>query len=98
MVRSEKFVYYSRFTCSPPELSTLRSRLLRRTSSVDGRLRLIEAIFAEASFEGEKVAVERAKHRIWERQNLWGKEDPSVEFKFSMSDMWTRKVFVSLLW
>lgn len=61
------------------------------------KLRLIEALFAGATTEGEKVAAERAKNRILERIKQWEKEDPPVEFRFSMPDMWSRKVFVTLL-
>jgi hypothetical protein len=61
------------------------------------KLRLIEALFAGATTEGEKVAAERARSRILERLKLWEKEDPPVEFRFSMTDMWSRKVFVALL-
>ena len=61
------------------------------------KLRLIEALFAGATTEGEKVAAERARSRILERLKLWEKEDPPVEYRFSMADMWSRKVFVALL-
>lgn len=61
------------------------------------KLRLIEALFSGATTEGEKVAAERAKDRILERLKLWEKEDPPVEYRFSMADMWSRKVFVALL-
>jgi hypothetical protein len=61
------------------------------------RLRRIEALFAGATTEGERIAAERARDRIIERLALCELEDPPVEFKFSMADMWTRKVFVALL-
>lgn len=61
------------------------------------KLRLIEALFSGATTEGEKVAAEQARARILERLKLWEKEDPPVEYRFSMSDMWSRKVFVALL-
>jgi hypothetical protein len=61
------------------------------------RLRRIEALFAGATTEGERIAAERARERIIERLALWELEDPPVEFQFSMPDMWTRKVFVALL-
>jgi hypothetical protein len=61
------------------------------------KLRLIEALFSGATAEGEKVAAERARDRILERLKLWEKEDPPVEYRFSMADMWSRKVFVALL-
>ncbi len=61
------------------------------------KLRLIEALFSGAITEGEKVAAERARDRILERLKLWEKDDPPVEYRFSMADMWSRKVFVALL-
>ncbi len=61
------------------------------------KLRLIEALFAGAATEGEKVAAERARSRILERLKILEKEDPPVEYRFSMADIWSRKVFVALL-
>jgi len=61
------------------------------------KLRLIEALFAGAATHGEKVAAERAKQRILERLRLWEQEDPPVEYRFSMRDMWSRKLFIALL-
>jgi hypothetical protein len=61
------------------------------------KLRLIEALFSGATTEGEKLAAGRARDRILERLKLWEKEDPPVEYRFSMADMWSRKVFFALL-
>jgi hypothetical protein len=61
------------------------------------RLRSIEALFSGATTDGEKVAAERARERILERLKDLEKNDPPVEYRFSMSDMWSRKVFVALL-
>ena len=61
------------------------------------RLRLIEALHAGAATEGEGMAAEMARRRILERLKLREKEDPPVEYRFSMGDMWSRKVFVALL-
>lgn len=61
------------------------------------KLRLIEALFADAATEGEKVAAERAKQRILERLQLWEREVPPIEYRFTMGDMWSRKLFVALL-
>ncbi len=61
------------------------------------KLRLIEALFAGAATKGEKVAAERARERILERLRLIETEEPLVEYRFSMEDMWSRKVFVALL-
>ena len=61
------------------------------------KLRLIEALFAGATIEGEKVAAERARDRILERLKRLEQKDPPVEYRFSMADMWSRKVLVALL-
>ncbi len=61
------------------------------------KLRKIEALFSGATTEGEKVAAERARLRILERLAAVEREDPPVEYRFSMVDMWSRKVFVALL-
>ena len=61
------------------------------------KLKLIEALFAGATTEGERVAAERAKGRILERLKLCEKVDPPIEYRFSMADMWSRKVFAALL-
>jgi len=61
------------------------------------KLRLIEALFSGAATEGERVAAGRARQRILERLERFEKEDPPLEYRFSMGDMWSRKVFVALL-
>ena len=61
------------------------------------KLRLVEALFAGASTAGEKAAAESARERILERLSVWEQEAPPVEYKFSLGDPWSRKVFVSLL-
>ena len=66
-------------------------------ASLIEKLRFIEALFSGATTEGEKVAAERARERILARLRLLEKEDPPVEYRFSMPDMWSRKVFVALL-
>ncbi len=61
------------------------------------KLRLIEALHAGATSDGERNAAELARARILERLRAVEREDPPVEYKFSLADRWTRKVFVSLL-
>jgi hypothetical protein len=61
------------------------------------KLQLIEALFSGAATKGERVAAERARERILERLELFEKEDPPREYRFSMGDMWSRKVFTALL-
>ncbi|WP_457551666.1 hypothetical protein [Desulfobacula sp.] len=61
------------------------------------KLKLIETLFAGATTEGEKDAAFNALQRIKERLKQTQEIDPPVEYKFTMSDMWSRKLFVALL-
>ena len=61
------------------------------------KLRRIEALFAGAKTEGERTAAESAIERIKERLKDIRKTDPPVEYKFTLSDMWSRKLLVALL-
>ncbi|MEW6753033.1 MAG: hypothetical protein AB1505_18940 [Candidatus Latescibacterota bacterium] len=60
------------------------------------RLRLIEALFAGASTEGERVAADRARERILERLASVAREEPPVEYRFTMADVYARRVFLAL--
>ena len=57
----------------------------------------IEALFAGATTEGEMISADRARQRILSRLQELLLKDPPVEYKFTFSDMWSRKVFVTLL-
>ena len=57
----------------------------------------IEGLFAGAATEGERDSAERAKQRILQRLRELLPEDPPIEYKFTFTDMWSRKVFVALL-
>jgi hypothetical protein len=61
------------------------------------KLKLVEALFAGATTAGEKNAAFNALQRIKEHLKEVQKTDPPIEFKFTMSDIWSRKLFVSLL-
>ncbi|MGB8527816.1 MAG: hypothetical protein WCD75_13445, partial [Rhodoplanes sp.] len=60
------------------------------------KLRKIEALFAGAATPGKKAAAGAAAERIRERLGRTaGKEEP-VELKFSISDIWSRQLFIAL--
>lgn len=61
------------------------------------KLQRIEALFAGATTKGEKIAAANALERIRERLKDAQKLDPPVEYKFSLSDMWSKKLFLALL-
>ena len=61
------------------------------------KLRLIEALYAGAKTAGEKDAADRARQRILDRLKSTEVSDPPIEFKFTLRDMWQRKVMVALM-
>ena len=60
------------------------------------KLRKIEALFAGAVTEGERVAAGAAAERIRERLDQAAGKEKEVEVKFSISDVWSRQLFVAL--
>src|SRR5688572_16980437 len=60
-------------------------------------LRRIEALFAGATTPGERDAAGAARDRIRARLKAVSKDDPPIEYRFSMPDGWSRKVFLALL-
>jgi hypothetical protein len=61
------------------------------------KLARIEALFAGATTEGERVAAAEARRRIQARLEFVQDSDPPVEFRLSVPDAWARKVLLSLL-
>jgi len=61
------------------------------------KLRRIEALFAGTTFEGERVAAADAMQRIRERLRQVQESDSPIEYKFTMTDMWSRRVLLALL-
>ncbi len=61
------------------------------------KLQAIEALHAGATTDGERIAAERARQRILERMQGVEKDDPPVEYRFSVIDPWARRLFVALL-
>jgi hypothetical protein len=60
------------------------------------KLRRIEALHAGATTPGERDAAANAIRHIQERLKLAEKEDPPVEYKFTLGDGWSRKLFMAL--
>ncbi len=71
---------------STPDESRLMEKLAR-----------IEALFAGASTDGERVAAGEARERIRRRLQESAAQDPPVEVKFTFLDLWSRRLFVALL-
>jgi hypothetical protein len=61
------------------------------------KLRRIEALHARPGSEGERQAAERARERIQNRLKQLEAEEPPIEVRFTLSDQWSRHLFVALL-
>jgi len=60
------------------------------------KLRKIETLFAGAATEGVRVAAGAAAERIRERLGHAAGKEKQIEVKFSISDTWSRQLFVAL--
>jgi len=60
------------------------------------KLRRIEALHAGATTPGERDAAANAIRHIQQRLALAEKEEPPVEYKFTLADQWSRKLFIAL--
>jgi hypothetical protein len=60
-------------------------------------LRKIEALHAGAATPGERDAAASARERIQARLKSAAQEERSEEYRFSLDNPWSRKIFVALL-
>ncbi len=60
------------------------------------KLAKIEALFAGTTSDGERVAAAEARRRILERLTEVRALDPPIEYKFTLADAWSRRVFLAL--
>ena len=60
------------------------------------KLRKIEALFAGAGTEGERMAAGAALTRVRARLATLQRSEPAVEMQFSLSDQWSRRLFLAL--
>jgi hypothetical protein len=60
------------------------------------KLRKIEALFAGAGTEGERLAAGAAAERIREKLSKTAQQEPETEMRFSVPDVWSRQLFVAL--
>ena len=61
------------------------------------KLARIEALFAGATTEGEKVAAAEARRRIQLRLQTVQQSDPPIEYRLTVADVWSGKVLLALL-
>lgn len=60
-------------------------------------LRKIEALYAGAATPGERDAAANARERIKAKLKSLASQERSEEYRFSMDNPWSRKIFVALL-
>lgn len=60
------------------------------------KLRKIEALYAGAATAGERSAAGAAAERIRRQFETVSKTEQAEEFKFSVSDPWSRQLFIAL--
>jgi hypothetical protein len=60
------------------------------------KLRRIEALFAGATTDGERMAAFAAMERIRKRLQETERVERPTELKFTLADEWSRKLFVAL--
>jgi hypothetical protein len=57
----------------------------------------IEALFAGATTDGERMAAAEAKKRIQLQLHSAEQREAPIEYRFTASDAWSRKVLIALL-
>jgi hypothetical protein len=57
----------------------------------------VEALFADTGFAGERSAAANAIERIRERLRRLQETDKPIEMRFSLSNYWSKKLFLALL-
>ena len=61
------------------------------------KLHRVEALFEGAGTEGEREAAANALGRLRRRLEDVQQSDPAIEYRFTLADMWSRRLFVALL-
>ena len=61
------------------------------------KLEKVERLFAGATSDGERLAASLAQTRLKDRLKEFAEVEQAEEWKFSLNDEWSRKLFVALL-
>jgi len=61
------------------------------------KLRKIERLYAGAATPGEKEAAAEAMARIRDRLNATARVERAIEYRFTLTDGWSKKLFLALL-
>lgn len=66
-------------------------------ASLKKKLAAIEALYEGATTEGEREAAAVARLRIRARLEKLALESPPIDFKFTLLDVWSRRLLIALL-
>ncbi len=61
------------------------------------KLRKIERLYAGAATQGEKEAAAEAMARIRQRLDATSRVERAIEYRFTLMDGWSKKLFLALL-
>ncbi len=61
------------------------------------KLKRIEALFSRPGSEGERQAAEQARQQVLKQLKEFERRDPPIEYRFSMTDSWSQRLFIALL-
>ncbi|MFN2354694.1 MAG: hypothetical protein ABR512_09250 [Desulfopila sp.] len=61
------------------------------------KLKRIEALYSGATTPGERFAAGNARVRIKDKIEHYREADPPIEYKVTLQNMWSRRLFVALL-
>ena len=61
------------------------------------KLRLIEALYEGGATAGERAAAAAARTRVQDRLRKLERTEAVTEFRFTLNNAWSRRLFVSLL-
>ena len=61
------------------------------------KLARIEALFSRPGSEGERLAAEHARAQILARLAEMERREQPVEYRFSLNDAWSQRLFMALL-
>ena len=61
------------------------------------KLEKVERLFAGATSAGEREAASLAQQRLIERLQKSAETEEPIEYKFTLNDAWSRKLFMALL-
>lgn len=61
------------------------------------KLRALEALCAGATTDGERAAASFARDRMRERLREYAKREPEIEYRFTLENAWSKKLFIALV-